>query len=181
MERYSLTHDVKRYVGHGSASEVGMANADAVAQLPRHFEPTRTSYITSSMVELIEAEWRIYESPTWASLVQIISCHYLNQCRSLCHGVNVLMQLNWGAIQSKWIVYSPRCFGWFTVHRRRLQFVWVAGWYIVHPAPLSLTKTHISKREFPSKYGGFFDIVPSVCGWYTHPIHMLKSLKKMKK
>ena len=64
-------------------------------------------------------------------------------CRPLCHGLNVLTQLTRGAI-----FYSPGCFGWFTVQRRRLQIVWVAGWYIVHPALLSLTKTYISKREF---------------------------------
>ena len=34
--------------------------------------------------------------------------------------------------------------------------------------------------NFPTKYGGFFDIFPSICGRYSHPIHMLKSLKKLK-
>ena len=33
MERYGLTNDAKRYVGHGNVNGVGMANAVGVAQL----------------------------------------------------------------------------------------------------------------------------------------------------
>ena len=33
MELYVLIHDAKRYVGHGSVREVGMAIAGGVAQL----------------------------------------------------------------------------------------------------------------------------------------------------
>ena len=35
--------------------------------------------------------------------------------------------------------------------------------------------------NFPTKYGGFFDICLSTRGGYSHPIHMLKSMKKIKK
>ena len=76
---------------------------------------------------------------------------------------------------------QSRVFWWFTVRRRWFQIVWVAGWYIVHPPYYHSPKHTLQSVNCPNKYGGFFDIFPFICGWYTPPVHMLKSLKNLKK
>ena len=42
------------------------------------------------------------------------------------------------------------------------------------------TKHTFQSVNFPTKHGGFFDIFLYMYGGYSHPIHMLKSLKKLK-
>ena len=56
------------------------------------------------------------------------------------------------------------------------MFGWVDGIASTLPYYHS-TKHTFQSVNFPTKHGGFFDIVLSVCGGYSHPIHMLKSLK----
>ena len=64
------------------------------------------------------------------------------QCANVTHLRRDPKQMS--CLQSKvfWVVHRPDS------QRRRLQIIWVGGWYIVHPTLLSLNKTYISKREF---------------------------------
>ena len=56
-------------------------------------------------------------------------------------------------------------------------FGWLDG--ISSILPYYHSPKHIFQSvNFPTKYGGFFDICLSICGGYSHPIHMFKSLKK---
>ena len=94
------------------------------------------------------------------------------QCANLTHLMCDPKQMS--CLQSKVFCGSPsrdagfRLFGWLDGLSSTLLY---------YHSP----KHTFQSVNFLTKYGGFFDIFLSICGGYSHPIHMLKSLKKNEK
>ena len=124
MEKHSLIHDTQRYVGHGSFSEVGINSLRPNGTYMRH--------------------------QTRGSLVQIITCHYLNQW---CIIVNqtLIIKLQSNCIQNSHIFIQENAFE---------NVVWKMSAIMSRPQCANLTQLRHDPKQM--------DCLQSKVFWVVH-------------
>ena len=200
-----LIYDAQRYVGHGSICQFGMAIAGGVAQLcyqgiSNQHEPhivrcgwwynslrPNHAYVSHqprpSLLQISHCQLDHYKQTSvklYLKFKHIHSRKCIWKCRLeiVGHYVTASMCLSSSSEARSFTVQGVldglpsrdagfRLFGWLDGISSTLPY---------YHSP----KHTFQSVNFPTKYGGFFDIFPSIYGGYSHPIHMLKSLKKMK-